>query len=108
VVGDAKKDEGEVLPKTKKQRRVEMEQKREKKARAQDKRRRMELRERGHVVPARGVLDVTVDQGEKRLLSTATKGVVRLFNAVSKAQRDASDASKGRIQAGGLCIHPKK
>ena len=38
MVGDAKKDEGEVLPKTKKQRRVEMEQKREKKARAQDKR----------------------------------------------------------------------
>jgi hypothetical protein len=63
----------------------------------------MELRERGHVVPARGVLDVAVDQGEKRLLSTATKGVVRLFNAVSKAQRDASDASKGRIQAGCPC-----
>ena len=35
------------------------------------------------------------DALEKALLKTATRGVVRLFNAVSKAQRDQKDALVG-------------
>ena len=35
------------------------------------------------------------DALEKALLRTATRGVVRLFNAVSKAQRDQKDALVG-------------
>ena len=82
---------GDVLPKTKKQRRQEAELRREKKARAADKKRKLELRERGHVVPVKGVADPASDQLERKLLQTATRGVVRLFNAVSQAQRAAAE-----------------
>lgn len=88
---------GEVLPKTKKQRRQEAEQRREKRARSLDKKHRLELRERGHVVPKRGVADPESDRRERRLTQTATRGVVRLFNAVSQAQRAAADAGKSRL-----------
>ncbi|KAA6430059.1 hypothetical protein WJX79_009718 [Trebouxia sp. C0005] len=56
---------------------------------------RLEMRQRGHVaVPKRGE-DPEHDAQEKTLLKTATRGVVRLFNAVSKAQRDQKDAMAG-------------
>ena len=89
-----------MLPKTKKQRRLEAEARREKKARSLEKRRRLELRERGHVVPERGVVNPEADKTERRLAQTATRGVVRLFNAVSKAQRQSADsASVGAARA---------
>lgn len=56
---------------------------------------RLEMKQRGHVaVPKRGE-DPPHDANEKALLKTATRGVVRLFNAVSKAQRDQKDALVG-------------
>ena len=45
-------------------------------------------------MPKRGE-DPEHDALEKALLKTATRGVVRLFNAVSKAQRDQKDALVG-------------
>lgn len=45
-------------------------------------------------VPKRGE-EPEHDALEKALLKTATRGVVRLFNAVSKAQRDQKDAVVG-------------
>ena len=45
-------------------------------------------------VPRRGE-EPEHDAQEKTLLKTATRGVVRLFNAVSKAQRDQKDALVG-------------
>ena len=48
---------------------------------------RKEMRERGHVVPARKGMDVQQDAREKRLQKTATRGVVQLFNAINAAQK---------------------
>ena len=108
LVGDAAKASSsggaEILPKTKKQRRVEAEARVEKRARSREKRKKLELRERGHVVPARGVVNPASDKLERRMLQTATRGVVRLFNAVSKAQKAVADAGKRK---GGL-LKPKE
>ena len=94
----------EILPKTKKQRRVEAQARVEKRARSLEKRKKLELRERGHVVPARGVVNPASDKLERRMLQTATRGVVRLFNAVSKAQKAAADAGKRK----GGTLKPKE
>ena len=108
LVGDAAKASSsggaEILPKTKKQRRVEAEARVEKRARSREKRKKLELRERGHVVPARGVVNPASDKLERRMLQTATRGVVRLFNAVSKAQKAAADAGKRK----GGTLKPKE
>jgi len=48
---------------------------------------RLEMRQRGHVVPKRRGADPVADAREKTFQKTATRGVVRLFNAVAKAQR---------------------
>lgn len=48
---------------------------------------RLEMRNRGHVVPKRRGADPIADVREKTFQKTATRGVVRLFNAVAKAQR---------------------
>jgi hypothetical protein len=53
---------------------------------------RHEMRQRGHVAPPRRGEDPAADAREKALQRTATRGVVRLFNAVSKAQRRLRDA----------------
>lgn len=97
LVGDedgaaTKRGGSELLPKTKKQKKVEIEQKLDRRARSLLKRERLELRERGHHVPKKGTVDPVADQTERRMLQTATKGVVRLFNAVSKAQKTVADA----------------
>ena len=42
--------------------------------RSQEKKLRLELRERGHVVPSKGVVDTTTDQLERRMIQTATRG----------------------------------
>jgi hypothetical protein len=46
----------------------------------------MLLRRRGHAKPSRRGDDPEADALERRLLVTATRGVVRLFNAVSAPQ----------------------
>jgi len=48
---------------------------------------RLEMRQRGHAVPKRRGADPVADAREKSFQKTATRGVVRLFNAVAKAQR---------------------
>jgi Rrp15p len=48
---------------------------------------RLEMRQRGHVVPKKRGADPIADAREKAFQKTATRGVVRLFNAVAKAQR---------------------
>lgn len=53
---------------------------------------RLEMRRRGHVkVPKKGQ-EPAADQREKQLTSLATRGVVLLFNAVAKAQKQQQDA----------------
>ena len=109
LVGDTEKASSsglpsEILPKTKKQKRAEAEARVEKRARSLEKRKKLELRERGHVVPARGVANPASDKLERRLLQTATRGVVRLFNAVSKAQKAVADAGKRK----GGSLKPKE
>lgn len=54
-------------------------------------------------VPKRGE-EPEQDALEKALLKTATRGVVRLFNAVSKAQRDQKDALVGGSRS-RVCPH---
>lgn len=63
---------------------------------------RQEMKVRGHAVPARRGQDPETDQREKALQRLATKGVVRLFNAIAKAQkqlRDAEEATGSRAKA---------
>ena len=86
----------EMLPKSKKQRQDEAEAKAEEKERRRIKRAKIELKFRGHVVPQPRGRDLESDMVERRLHHTATKGVVRLFNAVGKAQRDAEKAKSMR------------
>jgi len=52
------------------------------------KQRRMLLRRRGHAKPSRRGDDPEADAYERRMLVTATRGVVRLFNAVHAPQYD--------------------
>lgn len=66
---------------------------------------RREMRQRGHIIPAKRGLDPGSDVREKALQRTATKGVVRLFNAVAKAQRqlkEAEEISGNRYKAAKL------
>lgn len=64
------------------------------------KRLRLEMRQRGHVVPTRRGEDPAADGREKALQRTATRGVVQLFNAISRAQRQARDAEAAGAEAG--------
>eukprot|EP00887_Chlorella_sp_A99_P005315 scaffold1.g5315.t1 len=69
------------------------------------KRLRLEMRQRGHAVPTRRGVDPAADAHEKALQRLATKGVVRLFNAVAKAQkqlREAEEASGSKARAARL------
>jgi len=100
VGGDEDKDAAatasEMLPKSRKQYTDELEAKADEKKRRAIKKAKMELKERGHVKPKPRGRDIESDMMERRLHNTATKGVVRLFNAVGKAQRDAEKAKKMR------------
>mmetsp|Transcript_16111 Transcript_16111/g.22248 ORF Transcript_16111/g.22248 Transcript_16111/m.22248 type:complete len:225 (-) Transcript_16111:31-705(-) len=49
------------------------------------------LKKRGHILPLKKGEDTEVDQQNRRLLVTATRGVVQLFNAVRKAQREIEE-----------------
>jgi hypothetical protein len=63
---------------------------------------RQEMKQRGHEVPPRRGQDPAADQREKALQRLATKGVVRLFNAIAKAQkqlREAEEATGSRAKA---------
>ncbi|KAG1668742.1 hypothetical protein FOA52_014288 [Chlamydomonas sp. UWO 241] len=63
---------------------------------------RHEMRKRGHVkVPKRGD-DPAADMREKQLTKLATRGVVLLFNAVAKTQKDTSGKGAATGKAGKL------
>ncbi|XP_058733966.1 uncharacterized protein LOC131605650 [Vicia villosa] len=65
----------------------------ERKVKGEAKKEKLMLAEKGHVKPA-----TYLDSHEKFLISVATKGVVKLFNAVNKAQvaQKGLDPSKNR------------
>ncbi|KAL4437109.1 hypothetical protein ABPG75_004248 [Micractinium tetrahymenae] len=74
----------------------------EAKADREAKKLRQEMKQRGHVVPKRRGQDPEGDAREKGLQRLATKGVVRLFNAIAKAQkqlREAEEATGSRAKA---------
>ncbi|KAK9832556.1 hypothetical protein WJX81_008662 [Elliptochloris bilobata] len=56
---------------------------------------RADMRRRGHIVVKKKGDDPASDAAEKALMKTATRGVVRLFNAVAKAQRAQREAAGG-------------
>lgn len=77
----------------------------EAKADREAKKLRIEMKQRGHAVPKRRGEDPAADAQEKILQKTATRGVVRLFNAVAKAQRrlrDEEGATGSRAKAAKL------
>lgn len=81
-----------------KRQRVEAEAKADREA----KKLRIEMKQRGHVLPARKGENPEADAREKALQKTATRGVVQLFNAVAKAQRrlrEAEDLTRSRTKA---------
>jgi len=86
----------EILPKSSKQRQDEAKAKVEEKNRRRAKKAKIEIKFRGHVVPQPRGRDLESDTLERRLHHTATKGVVRLFDAVGKAQNDAAKAKTMR------------
>lgn len=59
-------------------------------------RRKRELRAAGHAPPKPRGAEPERDALERRLLVTATKGVVQLFNAVARVQRAARDGDGAR------------
>ncbi|PTQ29055.1 hypothetical protein MARPO_0148s0006, partial [Marchantia polymorpha] len=63
------------------------EEENERKKKTDVKKRKREEREKGHSIP-----QTYMDPKEKALIKLATTGVVRLFNAVSKAQKVQADA----------------
>jgi len=63
------------------------------------------MRQRGHVLPALRGSDPAVDFKEKVLQKTATRGVVRLFNAIATSQRrlrETEDATGSKAKAARL------
>lgn len=96
LVGDHDDDDAELLPKSRKQREEELDAKADEKERREKKRVKLEIKQRGHVKPTPKGRDVESDMLERRLHNTATKGVVRLFKAVAKAQEDAEKAKTMR------------
>jgi hypothetical protein len=53
----------------------------------------LQLRAAGHAPPKPRGADPEVDAYERALVTTATRGVVHLFNAVAKAQRERREAA---------------
>lgn len=53
----------------------------------------LQLRAAGHAPPAARGVEPAADARERALLTTATRGVVHLFNAVAKAQRERREAA---------------
>ncbi|KAF8728890.1 hypothetical protein HU200_018185 [Digitaria exilis] len=59
--------------------------------------------EKGHVIPL-----YHLDSKEKELIKVATKGVVRLFNAVSKAQKPRKDLNPSRTKDAKVLAKERK
>lgn len=59
--------------------------------------------EKGHVIPKDHL-----DSKEKELIKVATKGVVRLFNAVSKAQKSRKDLNPSRTKDATVIAKERK
>ena len=95
LVGDGE-EATEMLPKSRKQLVDGLEARVEEKERRANKRAKIELKHRGHVKPQPRGQNIESDMLERRLHNTATKGVVRLFKAVCKAQEDAEKAKTMR------------
>ena len=57
---------------------------------------RLQMKRRGHVKVSRRGQNIERDSREKSLSKLATKGVVRLFNAIYKAQKDAEKTDRGK------------
>eukprot|EP00249_Psilotum_nudum_P014929 c25074_g1_i1 orf=254-1021(+) len=75
----------------------------EQKANSAAKREKQAIRERAHCMPVSHV-----DAKEKALIKLATKGVVKLFNAVSKAQRIQVDAKTSKASDANALMKQSK
>ncbi len=71
------------------------------KASRESKRLRLDMRRRGHVCATKKGEDPAADAREKALSRLATRGVVLLFNAVAKAQKERQDAATASASGGG-------
>ena len=69
---------------------------------AERRRAKRERAERGHLPDVRKGLDPDSDRREKHLARVATRGVVRLFNAVYKAQKLSAQEGADRPKAVAL------
>ena len=65
----------------------------------QNRRQKLDIRERGHVKEVQYGADPEQDKLEKHLVRTATKGVVKLFNAIYQAQKQHQKAGRDRDMA---------
>lgn len=70
------------------------EEREERLKRKQQRKKKRELKAAGHAPPKPRGLEPERDALERRLLVTATRGVVQLFNAVAKVQRAQKDADE--------------
>ena len=57
---------------------------------------KIDIREKGHVTSVRYGADPDQDKLEKLLVKTATKGVVKLFNAIYQAQKQHEKAGRNK------------
>ena len=89
-------EDGPILAKSKKLAKREEEEALAKAEKQEAKQKKLEMKKRGHELPTKKGANPERDVFEKQLLRTATKGVVRLFNAISKAQRTTSE-SDGKV-----------
>lgn len=61
-----------------------------------NRKKKIEIREKGHVKSVKFGANPDQDEVEKRMVKTATKGVVRLFNAIYQAQRQLEKAGRNK------------
>jgi hypothetical protein len=61
---------------------------------------RLDMKRRGHVRVLKKGEDPEADQREKQLNRLATRGVVLLFNAVAKAQKERQEAASNKGRGG--------
>ena len=61
-----------------------------------NRRHKIDIREKGHVKDVQYGADPEQDKLEKRMVRTATKGVVKLFNAIYQAQKQHQKAGHNR------------
>lgn len=84
--------------------RLQREEQEEKELTKEARKLRKEMKQRGHVIPAKKGIEPRRDVEEKRLQKIATKGVVQLFNAINAAQKriQSEDASGNKAKIARL------